>query len=228
MTRFALICDPRVTALTIAETGDPLTDAAGRPQIALAGKRAPVNPWYSLVRTTVLEHLVAAAGGLADGIRLCLEEAYRPVELQQAIFDDYCRELRARYGPEEDAGRIAEEATKYVARPDGVPPHSTGAAVDVTLLSENGRELDMGSTSDDTPLNNENRNFTYSRQVTGAARRHRAMLVNAMTQAGFENYPAEWWHWSYGDQYWAYRRRRRTSLYGSVSASDIPCRRSPA
>lgn len=227
MARFALVCDPRVTALAITENGDPLADVSDCQEIAVAGKRAAVNPWCSLVRAAILERLRTAARALPGGIRLCLEEGYRPVEVQRAIFDDYCRELSARLGLD-DANRIAEEATKYVARPDGVPPHSTGAAVDVTLLADNGRELDMGSTSDDTPLHNGNRNFTHSRLVTGAARRHRAMLANVMTRAGFENYPAEWWHWSYGDQYWAYKRRRRMAFYGSVSASDIPCRRSPA
>jgi zinc D-Ala-D-Ala dipeptidase len=218
MTRFALICDPRATALTMAETSDPLTAAAGRPQIARAGKRAPVNAWHSPVRT---ERLVAAAGGLGDGIRLCLGEAYRPAESPQASFDDDGRELQARSGRE-------EAATKYVAWPDRAPPHSAGPAADVTPLPDNVRELDMGSTPGDTPPSNENRNFTHSRRVTTAARCRRVMLVNAMTQVGFENYPAEWWHWSYGDQHWAYRRRRRTSFHGSVSASDIPCRRSPA
>jgi D-alanyl-D-alanine dipeptidase len=28
-----------------------------------------------------------------------------------------------------------------------------------------------------------------------------AMLTGAMTAAGFVNYPAEWRHWPYGEQY---------------------------
>ena len=30
------------------------------------------------------------------------------------------------------------------------------------------------------------------------------MLGEALTSAGMVNYPTEWWHWSYGDRYWAF------------------------
>jgi D-alanyl-D-alanine dipeptidase len=30
------------------------------------------------------------------------------------------------------------------------------------------------------------------------------LLVTAMTSVGFVNYAHEWWHYSYGDRYWAY------------------------
>jgi hypothetical protein len=28
--------------------------------------------------------------------------------------------------------------------------------------------------------------------------------IAALLGAGFVNYPPEWWHWSFGDKYWAY------------------------
>jgi D-alanyl-D-alanine dipeptidase len=28
------------------------------------------------------------------------------------------------------------------------------------------------------------------------------------------NYPAEWWHYSYGDRMWAAYSNRRTAIYG--------------
>jgi zinc D-Ala-D-Ala dipeptidase len=49
--------------------------------------------------------------------------------------------------------------------------------------------------------------------VTAAGRRHRDILASAMTAAGLVNYPAEWWHWSYGDRYWAFQADRGTALY---------------
>lgn len=63
--------------------------------------------------------------------------------------------------------------------PASRPPHSTGGAVDVALVHD-------GRTA---------------APVTNAARRHRDILASAMDAAGFINYPAEWWHWSYGDRY---------------------------
>jgi D-alanyl-D-alanine dipeptidase len=32
-----------------------------------------------------------------------------------------------------------------------------------------------------------------------------------MCGAGFVNYPPEWWHWSYGDKYWAFISGRPVS-----------------
>jgi D-alanyl-D-alanine dipeptidase len=31
-----------------------------------------------------------------------------------------------------------------------------------------------------------------------------------MTQAGFERHPQEWWHFSLGDQLWAWQRQQQT------------------
>ncbi|NUT29743.1 MAG: dipeptidase, partial [Streptomyces sp.] len=28
------------------------------------------------------------------------------------------------------------------------------------------------------------------------------------------NYGTEWWHWSYGDRYWALQTRQPAALYG--------------
>lgn len=50
--------------------------------------------------------------------------------------------------------------------------------------------------------------------VPGPARRNRDLLAAALDAAGFINYPAEWWHWSYGDRYWAFQTSRETALYG--------------
>ena len=31
------------------------------------------------------------------------------------------------------------------------------------------------------------------------------------------NYPTEWWHWSFGDRYWALVTDSPTALYGPAS-----------
>ena len=41
-----------------------------------------------------------------------------------------------------------------------------------------------------------------------------------MEKAGFINYPAEWWHWSYGDCYWAYFNKC-DAIYSPVDEKDI-------
>jgi len=35
--------------------------------------------------------------------------------------------------------------------------------------------------------------------------------------AGLVNYPTEWWHWSYGDRYWAMATGAPAAIYGPVS-----------
>jgi len=52
------------------------------------------------------------------------------------------------------------------------------------------------------------------------ARSHRAMLVAALAPTGLVNYPTEWWHWSYGDRYWAHVTGATHAVYGAVPAAD--------
>jgi D-alanyl-D-alanine dipeptidase len=35
------------------------------------------------------------------------------------------------------------------------------------------------------------------------------------------NYPTEWWHWSYGDRYWALMTGAPAALYGPVAADKL-------
>jgi zinc D-Ala-D-Ala dipeptidase len=212
---FVLISDPRIKEYGLEEGGDPLVDAAGRHEIAISPKRILLNPWHTFVRSAVLERLLTAARYLPHGVQLCLEEGYRPLDVQRLLFEEYLELLQSELG-QVGTEHLVTEATKYVAQPEGAPPHTTGGAVDVALLTGEGEEIDMGSTSDDTPLRNGSRNFTRSKAISETARGNRMMLVNAMTRAGFVNYPAEWWHWSYGDQYWAFRSRRAKSFYGTL------------
>ncbi len=37
-----------------------------------------------------------------------------------------------------------------------------------------------------------------------------------LSEAGFVNYPTEYWHWSYGDRYWAYMKKKPYALYGLI------------
>jgi D-alanyl-D-alanine dipeptidase len=43
------------------------------------------------------------------------------------------------------------------------------------------------------------------------------MLASALQGAGLVNYPTEWWHWSYGDRYWAMASGRGSAIYGPVT-----------
>lgn len=41
-------------------------------------------------------------------------------------------------------------------------------------------------------------------------------MGDVLEAVGFVNYPTEYWHWSYGDRYWAYHKQKSNALYTSV------------
>ncbi len=92
---------------------------------------------------------MAAQKILPPGYHFCLYEGYRSIALQKMIFDkQYPNEL-ARH-PTWSETQIFEETIKLVSpvvNQDGsanIPPHATGAAVDLYLLDDKGQVLDMG------------------------------------------------------------------------------------
>ena len=210
-----LISDPAVLAIPIYDSGEPLVDLTSFPALVLSKKRATVCKDYSKVRHSVADKLLEAACFLPPGLFFLVEEGYRPMAVQERLFDEYYQKL-ATANPLWDKSRLFAEVCKYVAPPKSIPPHSTGGAIDITLISESGTELDMGSSSDETPDENENRGFTHASNISGEAMINREVLINALSKVGFVNYPTEWWHWSYGDRYWAYKTKHAFAFYGLV------------
>ena len=43
---------------------------------------------------------------------------------------------------------------------------------------------------------------------------HRTLLGQVMSGAGFVRHPNEWWHFSWGDQLWAWARGAGAACYG--------------
>lgn len=101
--------------------------------------------------------------------------------------------------------------TQQVAEESG---HTTGGAVDVILVYC-GKEIDCGSSY----LEFTAKTPTWSRELSYCQRRNRFILYNAMTQAGFVNYPLEWWHFCYGDRMYAAYRFEKQAFYGKA---EIP------
>jgi D-alanyl-D-alanine dipeptidase len=56
--------------------------------------------------------------------------------------------------------------------------------------------------------------FTKSKKISPEENKNRRILSDAMQKAGFANYPAEWWHFSYGDRLWAAYSGRKLCAYG--------------
>lgn len=137
--------------LPIRECGErlvPLGAFSNYPQIATdsiyAGERdsSPYS-WAQLrdalfaifVREGVAKRLAEAAKLLPSGHMLLVWDAYRPLAVQQALFDYYVGVLKGKGTPHDQA---VVDAQRFVSVPSNdptkPPPHNTGGAVDLTII----------------------------------------------------------------------------------------------
>jgi len=206
-----LIADPRVSAIPVRDNGQELVDVRDR-GLRVSSLRADDAGIFAHLRTGLADRLLRAAEALPAGVQLLIIEGYRPPALQRQYFDDYLNSLRAA-GPSGDPERLRVLASRHVSPPE-VAPHCAGAAVDLTLCTEEGLELDLGTPINATPEQSAGACYTDHPSVAGQARRNRAVLAQALRPAGLVNYPTEWWHWSYGDRYWALVTGAPQAIYG--------------
>lgn len=137
-------------------------------------KRTMYDRAVALLRKPVAERLARVQKALAPkGYRIKIWDAYRPHSVQVEMW---------KLVPNED----------FVANPKKGSSHGRGAAVDVTLVDKDGKELDMGTAHDDFSK----KAFPESPEVSEAARVNRRILNAAMEAEGFKRIKTEWWHFS--------------------------------
>ncbi len=122
----------------------------------------------------LLRRAAELAAGM--GFKLKIFDAFRPAEAQRVLWD-YCPD------PE------------FLADPAKGSPHSRGAAVDLTLLDAQGRELDMGTAFDEFSP----RSHHGAEGISAEAQTNRMILLGLMTAAGWDFYRNEWWHYQLFD-----------------------------
>lgn len=210
MADIVLISDPLVTSIPVEDIGEPLVDVRGR--FAVDTRLADADGAFAHLREGLAMRLEDAQRRLPAGYRLLIVEGYRPPALQRRYFEEYKDELRATF-PEMSPQELHSAASRYVS-PIEVAPHTAGAAVDLTLCTDDGTELDMGTPVNATPEQSDGACYTDAPGISAQARRNRETLATALRSAGLVNYPTEWWHWSYGDRYWAMTTGAATALYG--------------
>jgi zinc D-Ala-D-Ala dipeptidase len=215
LTEITLMSDARVADIPVADTGESFVDLRSQAELMLDDRLADPLGAYAHVRATVATRLQEAQSLLPDGLRLLVVEAYRPPVLQRRYFGDYSAEL-ARHNPEQPQSWVKEQASRYVA-PLNVAPHVAGAAVDLTLCDPDGTELAMGTEVNATPEESGGACYTAAPGIPADARRNRELLSKVLTAAGLVNYPTEWWHWSYGDRYWALQTGAPAALHDAIT-----------
>jgi D-alanyl-D-alanine dipeptidase len=105
------------------------------------------------------------------GLGLKVFDCYRPLSVQKLMWQ---------FKPD----------SRYVANPAKGSRHNRGAAVDLTLVDRNGKELEMPTGFDDFSVK-AHRNYIGA---SAQARKNSKLLEDAMKKYGFIPLPTEWWH----------------------------------
>ena len=219
---------------------EPLIDLCGAGLCGRNFYNRPDNPPYytsipgSLtrlyLRKSVADRLLQVDARIAPlGLRIFVYDALRPIEVQRYFHDVWMPEQVRRTDPDLSDEKIAAKVEQYWAAPstDSSPsPHATGAAVDLTLCFADGREpLYMGSIFDEATVLAHTDYFEHhanpERFSDVEARLNRRLLYWLMHSVGFANHPYEWWHYSWGDQFWARIMDKDSALYGNAEMSGL-------
>ncbi len=223
-------------AIPIEECGDPLVPipleqfaiVSPHPYQVLGAPYGGRSPYY--LREPVLEALKQAQVELQKqrpGWQLQIFDAYRPVAVQQFMVDYTFQqlaegqELIVEKMTESQRQDLLEQVYQFWAppspNPTTPPPHSTGAVVDLTLVDEQQNPVDMGSLIDEISERSYPNHFekAASREAQ-TYHQNRCLLTDAMTAVRFRQHPNEWWHFSLGDQLWAWLSQQPSAHYGGV------------
>ncbi|MBB3662769.1 MULTISPECIES: M15 family metallopeptidase [Prauserella salsuginis group] len=212
MSDVILMSDPRVAAVPVDDCDEPLVDVGSDGEILVDDRRRDPAGDFRMVRRGVHERIHHAQRLLPAGMRFLFVEGYRPPSLQRRHFEEYAATL-ATAQPDLSGDQLHAAASRYVSPPE-IAPHSAGAAVDLTLADAEGRELDLGTRVNANPEESSGACYMAASSISDECRTRREVLAAALTGAGLVNYATEWWHWSYGDRYWALTSGAPAAVYG--------------
>ena len=137
---------------------------------------------------------------LKPGYKLVVYDALRPRSVQKQMWDAL------------DSIPVLQRS-KFVSNPKNGSVHMYGAAVDLSILDENGKLLDMGAGYDDIrkiAYPSMETYFLQTGELTEKQVANRKLLRQVMRSQQFRNIPTEWWHFN------AYSRATCQSRYKAV------------
>lgn len=158
----------------------------------------------AFVRETVAEKLICAAALLPEGYTFKIFDAWRPFEVQEALYSEYFYKLSLLTENQFlTVSQLHNKAKEFVSFPDKSKSvsyaHSSGGAVDLTIVDALGNELNMGTGFDDFS----EKSYTAYYHGDSEIGKNRKMLVDIMSTQGFTNLDSEWWHFDFGDIFWS-------------------------
>lgn len=184
-----------------------------------------------LARRSVAERLEAVNRRLRpSNLELFVWDSFRPISTQIGIWDFFERQMRETHPNYNDA-EVYDGVIKYVSDPKKFregdsstwPTHVTGASVDLTIRNAQNHDLlDMGAHFDqmDASVHSD---YFENLLARGLIEEKDIRLVNrrllhfVMKEAGFTNYPLEFWHFDWGNQ-----------MYQMVRSATLGCSIEPA
>ncbi len=123
---------------------------------------------------------------IKPGFKLLIYDAVRPVSVQKIMWnsmDSLPPKIRKR----------------YVSPPTSRSLHNYGAAVDITLVNENGVPLDMGAQYDEfnkIAYPRLEQHFFKNGKLTSQQYENRKLLRQVMNSQNFKVLSTEWWHFN--------------------------------
>tara|TARA_Y100001968_G_scaffold158212_1_gene144641 strand:+ start:1005 stop:1724 length:720 start_codon:yes stop_codon:yes gene_type:complete len=195
------------------------------------------NPWR--VRSGLIPLLIKAQTYLQklnSEFRLSIFDAWRPISVQSFMIeysiDQECN-LRGinRNNPSQEieVQKVIKDVSTFWAPPNldplCPPPHSTGAALDLTISCCDNSLIDMGGEIDEIgevsfPDFYKNAALEDSNSNAHIWHSRRLLLAKVMNSVGFVRHPKEWWHFSYGDQLWAWQTKSQRAIYGCADLNS--------
>ncbi len=122
---------------------------------------------------TIKNLMDANAEFMQKGYRIKLFDCYRPLDIQKKMWE------------------IVPNAD-YVADPKKGSVHNRGGAIDITLVDDDGKELDMGTPFDFFGIK---ASHNY-KDLPNRVLKNRAYLNEVMLKHHFKSFESEWWHYN--------------------------------
>ncbi len=122
---------------------------------------------------TVKALLLANKKIMKKGFRIKIFDCYRPLDIQKRMWE-------------------IVPNPEYVANPSNGSIHNRGGAVDITLVNQDGIELDMGTPFDHFGVESSHDYSDLSDEVIA----NRKLLKKIMLKKHFESFDSEWWHYN--------------------------------
>ncbi|MGK7944443.1 MAG: M15 family metallopeptidase [Microcystaceae cyanobacterium] len=211
-------------AIPIQDCGEPLIPIplekfaveTPHPYEKLGADYQGKSPYY--LRQTVVESLIQAQNyldHLKPQWRIKIFDGFRPLQIQQFMVDYSFEQLvnsrkinLSQLSVQQIESLWQEVYTIWAIpndNPETPPPHSTGAAIDITLVDHQGNTIDMGGEIDELSERSQPNYYEKDSSLDGQTyHKNRALLDKVMKKVGFRRHLGEWWHFSLGDQMWVW------------------------